>query len=441
MKLKAVIGANYGDEGKGQFTAYFANKVRSENIDAKVLNVLTNGGAQRGHTVWYTAPYITSHVFHNLGSATVDGADTYIAQTFMLNPITLLAEIKELAKLPSIKGLASLSYAYLPNIFIDNRCRFTTPFDMMMSQIRNSSDSSHKSCGMGIWETYTRYRDTDYNISINDFIWMSDKERREYLRNIRQYYFEVIKSDQHLYENFDRELFFNESIIKNFIEDVYELRTLYNVDFVYSKHTDTSPLTYLQDVYNYDLIVFENAQGLLLNWSEDPELKEFTTPSKTGIEAVMDVLGENSKQFISTYKDQIESFEVCYVTRTFMTRHGDGPFPYDSINYVNPQETNITNEWQGSLRTGRLNTTEMLFRVQDDFSVLSKYALPITSNMSLGVTFCDMMPDTYRKISTQIQKDTLPFHNIYHSNSRYSDVLFPEYDNHGLKGILVFHNR
>lgn len=436
MEIKAVIGANYGDEGKGQFTAYFANKAILENDNAKVLNVLTNGGAQRGHTVRYTNGTMTeSHVFHNLGSATLHGADTYIAKTFMLNPITLLAEIKEL----------KTTVAFHPsNIFIDDRCRFTTPFDMMMSQIRNSSDSSHKSCGMGIWETYTRYRDTDYNISINDFIWMSDKERREYLRNIRQYYFEIIKSDQHIYENFDRELFFNESIIKNFIEDVYELRTLHNVDFVYSKHTshtEISPLTYLQYVYNYDLIVFENAQGLLLNWSDDPELKEFTTPSKTGIEAVTDILCENSNQFLSTYKDQIESFEVCYVTRTFMTRHGDGPFPYDSINYVNPQETNITNEWQGSLRTGRLNTTEMLFRVQDDFSVLSKYALPIKSNMSLGVTFCDMMPATYRKISTQIQKDTLPFHNIYHSNSRYSDVLFSEYDNHGLKGILVFHNR
>lgn len=433
MEIKAVIGANYGDEGKGQFTAYFANKAILENDNAKVLNVLTNGGAQRGHTVWYTNGTMTeSHVFHNLGSATSYIADTYIAKTFMLNPITLLAEIKEL----------KTTVAFHPsNIFIDDRCRFTTPFDMMMSQIRNSSDSSHKSCGMGIWETYTRYRDTNYNISINDFIWMSDQERREYLRNIRQYYFEIIKSDQHIYENFDRELFFNESIIKNFIEDVYELRTLHNVDFVYSKHTshtEISPLTYLQYVYNYDLIVFENAQGLLLNWSDDPELKEFTTPSKTGIEAVTDILCENSNQFLSTYKDQIESFEVCYVTRTFMTRHGDGPFPYNLLNYANDKETNITNEWQGSLRTGILKIPEMLTRVQNDFKLHEKYNLSVKSNLSLGVTFCDMLSEQYENISYQIQKDKLPFHNIYRSTSAYSIISTP---NSHYKGITTFHNK
>lgn len=428
MKIKAVIGANYGDEGKGQFTAYFANKAILENDNAKVLNVLTNGGAQRGHTIWYTHGTMTeSHVFHNLGSATLHGADTYIAKTFMLNPITLLAEIKEL----------KTTVAFHPsNIFIDYRCRFTTPFDMMMSQIRNSSDSSHKSCGMGIWETYTRYRDTDYNISINDFIWMSDQERREYLRNIRQYYFEIIKSDQHIYENFDRELFFNESIIKNFIEDVYELRTLENVDFVHSYLE--APLTHLEDVYNYDLIVFENAQGLLLNWSDDPELKEFTTPSKTGIEAVTDILCENSNQFISAYKDQIDSFEACYVTRTFITRHGDGPFPYNLLNYVNAKETNITNEWQGSLRAGILKIPEMLTRVQNDFKLHEKYNLSVKSNLSLGVTFCDMLPEQYENISYQIQKDKLPFHNIYRSTSAYSIISTP---NSHYKGITTFHNK
>lgn len=439
MEIKAVIGANYGDEGKGQFTAYFANKVKLENKNAKVLNVLTNGGAQRGHTVWYANGTITeAHVFHNLGSATLHNADTYIAKTFMLNPITLLAEIKELRT----------TVAFHPSsIFIDDRCRFTTPFDMMMSQIRNSSDSSHKSCGMGIWETYTRYRDTNYNIFIKDFIWMSDQERREYLRNIRQYYFEIIKSDQRIYENFDRELFFNENIIQNFIEDVDEL--LENVEFIHSyQHLKITPLTYLEDVYNYDLVVFENAQGLLLNWSDDPELKEFTTPSKTGIEAVIDILCENSNYFLSTYKDQIDSFEVCYVTRTFITRHGDGPFPYMLLNYANDKETNITNEWQGSLKAGMLKIPEMLSRVQNDFKLHMKYNLPVNLNMSLGITFCDMLPEQHNNILYQIQKDNLPFHNIYSSTSVYDEYCASLADCHNCdfladchKGIVAFHNK
>lgn len=43
--VKVVIGANFGDEGKGQLTDYFASK--SDNA----IVVLHNGGPQRGHTV------------------------------------------------------------------------------------------------------------------------------------------------------------------------------------------------------------------------------------------------------------------------------------------------------------------------------------------------------------------------------------------------------
>ena len=41
-----IIGANYGDEGKGTVTAHYAKQATGS-----VLNVLTNGGPQRGHTV------------------------------------------------------------------------------------------------------------------------------------------------------------------------------------------------------------------------------------------------------------------------------------------------------------------------------------------------------------------------------------------------------
>ena len=57
--LKAVIGANLGDEGKGKMTDYFTFKSQKP-----CLVVCSNGGAQRGHTV--VTPFKT-HIFHHFG--------------------------------------------------------------------------------------------------------------------------------------------------------------------------------------------------------------------------------------------------------------------------------------------------------------------------------------------------------------------------------------
>ena len=47
--VKVVIGASFGDEGKGLMTDYFAGKAKEEGKSCLV--VCGNGGAQRGHTV------------------------------------------------------------------------------------------------------------------------------------------------------------------------------------------------------------------------------------------------------------------------------------------------------------------------------------------------------------------------------------------------------
>ena len=62
--VKIVIGASFGDEGKGLMTDYFASEAakRRENC----LVICSNGGAQRGHTV--TTPDGRRHVFHHFGS-------------------------------------------------------------------------------------------------------------------------------------------------------------------------------------------------------------------------------------------------------------------------------------------------------------------------------------------------------------------------------------
>ena len=47
--VKFVIGSNFGDEGKGLVTNYFCEQAFAN--EKKCVNILTNGGSQRAHTV------------------------------------------------------------------------------------------------------------------------------------------------------------------------------------------------------------------------------------------------------------------------------------------------------------------------------------------------------------------------------------------------------
>lgn len=73
----AVIGAGYGDEGKGLMTDAL---VAALNGAATVVRF--NGGAQAGHTVVAPrkgAPPLR-HVFHHVGSGALAGAPTFLSR-------------------------------------------------------------------------------------------------------------------------------------------------------------------------------------------------------------------------------------------------------------------------------------------------------------------------------------------------------------------------
>ena len=80
--IKIVIGANFGDEGKGLMTDYFCHQAEQRNENCIV--VLHNGGAQRGHTV--TTPTGIKHIFHHFGSGTFCGQIHIVPRTLFLIP-------------------------------------------------------------------------------------------------------------------------------------------------------------------------------------------------------------------------------------------------------------------------------------------------------------------------------------------------------------------
>ena len=336
-KIKVVVGANMGDEGKGYVTDYFSFKpfINKQNI----LNVLSNGGSQRGHTV--SLPSGKRHVFRHFGSGTFLGAYTYLPKYYIVNPMNYVDELRQLinCKIP------------IHETYIHPDCLLTTPFDMVANQMIEESrgDQRHGSCGVGIWETILRD-----GITVCEFFEKSDEEKAEYLRFVRDNYFSTRISSKGIRQDKEWEsIIYSPSLISNYIYD-------FNLMIRNSLFTDDSILNI------FDYIIFENGQGLLLDQNIQGYGKN-TTPSNTGL--------KNPAEMINKLPNYID-VEVCYVTRTYMTRHGAGRFDTEyqpeKIGLISPDKTNQTHPFQGKLRYGVLDWNATLQRAIDDFQRYGK---------------------------------------------------------------------
>lgn len=251
---------------------------------------------------------------------------------------------------------------------------WSTPFDMMMNQIIEDSrgDKRHGSCGYGIWETIVRYNNTK-TVAFPDFIAMSIADKVKYLENIRDNYMsERLKEVGVNIPPEWEDIVYSDGIIEHFLDDCNYFNSIV-------RYVENIPET-------YQYIVFEGGQGLLL--SQDKE-NPHTTPSFTG--------AENPVRIISTL-DGTNHIEVCYVTRTYLTRHGAGNFPQECTkSEINPDmidRTNVPNDYQGTLRYGRIDTDELRQRISADFDKFRKFE---NIKISLAVTHLN---ETHGKLIT-----------------------------------------
>ena len=341
MKARKVIGSNLGDEGKGTVVAYY-----TKNAKGPVLNVLTNGGSQRAHSILTENGNFT---FQHFGAGTYYGADNFYSKFFILNPIQFSKEYKELCN----------RNININKIYRDKDCIWSTPWDMITNQIieSNRKKDNHGSCGMGIWETVLRYK-TTFNISFDDFISLEDK--KSYLIKIRKYF--ELRLNNDIPESW-KSIWYSNILIENFIDDCI---------FLYN---NTS--TILTDISKYDEIIFENGQGLLLNDTgyDIPG----TTPSFTD--------SRDSEELIKQFN--IEDVTSHYVTRPYMTRHGKGELkyetPYKNISSdIKEDRTNHYNKFQEYFRYGKLDIDKLRERIDND-------NLKYNRNIVLEITHCDEM--------------------------------------------------
>lgn len=354
MRARIVAGANYGDEGKGTVTAFY-----TKNAEGRVVNVLTNGGSQRGHSILTDNGSMT---FQHFGAGTYYGADNYYSRYFILNPMQFSMEYDRLLVKPK-------------RIYRHYACRWTTPYDSMANLIEERQRNRHASCCMGIWNTVRRYRDTNLTMPFDKFVSIGRYMMQYFLETIKDWYERSIDIPDDFAD------IWNSAYIKdNFIDDCLRMDLL-TISVSSSDQIEKDEQTEF---------IFENGQGLLLS---DTGRNTFdTTPSRTGIEYALNILKEDF--------GYINDITAHYVTRPYLTRHGDGFIEGETeicnlSSFVEEDRTNHYNEFQGDFRYGKLDIQKLQERILKDAK---------ETKVILEVTHCDEMDriDEFSKLFANI---------------------------------------
>lgn len=338
MTARVVIGANFGDEGKGAMTDYLCSQGAG-------TVVRFNGGAQAGHTV--VTPEGERHVFRHFGSGSFCDVPTFLSQFFVCNPILFLYERDQLIKL-----------GFHPVVYAHPDCLVTTFADMAINQMKElgRGDKRHGSCGVGFHETIVRSRVPELKVTMSD-LWNKAPDLERKLEEICTKYSHFrIKQD----------IPDHQALCSEFLKACEQ----------FSEEVQPLGIAQCSDP------VFEGAQGLLLD-QDNRAYFPHVTHSKTGMNNVR-VLCEQAG---------ISDIEVYYVSRTYLTRHGYGPLPGedDALSYAD--DTNHKTEFQGKLRfapldNGLLSRCKLDCR-SDDFKVVLTHCdqEPAPSNLDADLYF------------------------------------------------------
>lgn len=311
MKARIVIGASFGDEGKGLMTDYLCHQGAG-------IVVRFNGGAQAGHTV--VTPEGERHVFRHFGSGTFCDVPTFLSQFFVCNPILFFQERDQLIKL-----------GFRPDVYAHPDCLVTTFMDMLINQAKEQKRGKdrHGSCGIGFHETIQRSSVNELKITMSD-LWNGGKRLPAQLEEICGKYAKFRCGEPYKDAG---------DAIKSFIECCEH----------FAQIVQPLGIGQCQDP------VFEGAQGLLLD-QNNKEFRPHLTHSNTGMKNVEVLCAQAG----------IKEKEIYYMSRTYLTRHGHGPLPGEDASMSFEDNTNHANPWQGSLRFASLDVHKLKTRIKED---------------------------------------------------------------------------
>ncbi len=274
--VTAIIGLQWGDEGKGKVVDFLAS-----NFQAVVRY---QGGHNAGHTVYYNGQ---KFIFHLLPSGVFCNQSTcIISGGVVVNPLKLLEELEQLAAI-DLK---------IENFYLSEDAPLILPFhqqlDIVFEESRYSKiGTTRRGIGPAYEDLYGRRA-----IFIRDL--KDEKQFRSKVEILLGYYNQIFKS-----------FAARQMKLEEFIDDYLSAGSKLNEYIADTRKVIANLLE------RGKRILMEGAQGFLLDITFGTY--PFVTSSHPGVAGIFTATGINHKELT----------RVIGISKAYTTRVGEGPFP------------------------------------------------------------------------------------------------------------------
>lgn len=282
MTAVAVVGSQWGDEGKGKITDFLSN--------AAAYTVRSNGGNNAGHTIEINGQDFKMRLIPSGIFASKEGA--VIGNGVVINPEVLFSELENLAE----KGIDT------SKLKISNRAHIIMPYHIKQDEYQEEAKGDQKigTTKNGIGPAYMD-KASRIGIRVCDLL-----EKDTFAAKLRV--------------NLEQK---NEVFSKIYGKPALEFDDIFDKYYEYGQKmkkyvTDTSVLIN-NALDNDEKVLFEGAQGTMLDIDEGTY--PFVTSSNTISGGIASGIGVGANRVKS----------VIGVCKAYTTRVGAGPFPTELL--------------------------------------------------------------------------------------------------------------
>lgn len=343
-----VLGAQWGDEGKGKLVDLLCDDIE---VCARCA-----GGNNAGHTIVVGK---TKYDFHMLPSGLVNPkCQNILGSGVVVHIPSFFEELENLEK----KGLDCRN-----RLFVSSRAHLVFDFHQRTDKLKEAELSENKksigTTGKGIGPTYSTKASRSgirvhHLVSDDPDAW--DEFKTRYYRLVDSRYKRYGEFEYDAEAELERYKKYRE-VLKPFVVD--------SVNFMHKAIKDKKK------------ILVEGANALMLDI--DFGTYPYVTSSSTGIGGVLTGLGLPPTAIRNVYG----------VVKAYTTRVGEGPFPTEQLNEVGEKLQDIGAEF--GVTTGRKRRCGWL-----DLVVM-KYSTAINGYTSLNITKLDVL-DTFKEIKVGV---------------------------------------
>ena len=348
MPAYAVLGAQWGDEGKGKIIDYLASKA---NIVARF-----SGGNNAGHTVINDLGHFSLHLIPC--GIFQDGVMNVIGNGVVVNPDELIEEMEV---------LKSSGLSLDGRLMISERSHLIMPYHIVLDNLSEKSkgNSAIGTTGKGIGPAYSD-KTSRTGIRAADLLDMSGLKDR--LENVMEYSNAVITK-----------IYGGDPVC---LDDLYQKCKIW-ADTLGSYIGPTGKFVN-ESLDNGGNVVLEGAQGILLDL--DHGTYPYVTSSNPTIGGVSTGLGIQPRHISS----------VLGIFKAYNTRVGSGPFPSELLDSTAEKIRTIANEF--GTTTGRPR------RVGWFDGVAAAYSTRINGYSSAVITRLDVL-DGFEELKVCVAYD------------------------------------